>query len=286
MLFFDTEGCAYCKAFIKHSLNDAGIQADVRKYFDVVAIDMFSDVEVTDFSGRALAAKQLARKEGATVSPTIVFHGADGEFLFRAVGYYPPPRFRSVLDYVIGGHTADQDFRQYSSAGKPEAVSSAPSRVEEPLFEKAPYMLDRSLLEGQRPLVVLFEEAACEECRQFHAEVLSHEPVRELLGRYDAVRLDWSDARTPLLTPTGRQSNPAQWSSQLALSGVPALVFFDEGGTEVFRLESLVLRQRMERALLYVLEKAYARGMTYQQFTRDKTIEKLKAGRPANSAAD
>jgi hypothetical protein len=45
----------------------------------------------------------------------------------------------------------------------------------------------------------------------------------------------------------------------------------------VFRVDSLVLRQRMERAMLYVLEKAYLRGMTYQQFTRAKTIEKLKA---------
>jgi hypothetical protein len=54
------------------------------------------------------------------------------------------------------------------------------------------------------------------------------------------------------------------------------LVFFDETGQEVFRLDSLVLRQRMERALLYVLEKAYLRGMTYQKFTRDKTIGKLK----------
>ena len=46
----------------------------------------------------------------------------------------------------------------------------------------------------------------------------------------------------------------------------------------MFRLDSLVLRQRMERAFLYLLEKAYLSGMTYQQFTRAKTIEKLQAG--------
>ena len=67
---------------------------------------------------------------------------------------------------------------------------------------------------------------------------------------------------------------------------MPAVVFFDATGKEVFRLESLVLRQRMERALLYVLEKAYLRGMTYQQFTREKTIEKLKAGTPVVSGSD
>ena len=41
MLLFDTEGCAYCKAFQKHTLSDPMIQADVRANFDVVRLGMF-----------------------------------------------------------------------------------------------------------------------------------------------------------------------------------------------------------------------------------------------------
>ena len=37
----------------------------------------------------------------------------------------------------------------------------------------------------------------------------------------------------------------------------------------------LVLRQRMERSLMYVLEGAYEDGTIYRQLTREKSIEKL-----------
>jgi thioredoxin-related protein len=88
------------------------------------------------------------------------------------------------------------------------------------------------------------------------------------------------------MTPAGEQSSPAAWAARLRIARVPTLVFFDEAGEEVFRLDSLVLRQRMERALRYVLEKAYLQGKTYQQFTREKTIEKLKAQRAPAAAGD
>jgi len=285
MLFFDTDGCAYCKAFLKHTLGDPEIQADVRTHFDVIHLNMFSDVEVTDFSGHTMPTNQFARREGATVSPTIVFYGSDGDMLHRTVGYSPPKGFRPVLDYVVDGHYATQDFRRYSAGAHPPTGSRHPRPVEDPLFEDDPFLLDRSNLAAQRPLMVLFEAADCEECRQFQAQVLTHAPVRRLLNRFDAVRFDWADAGTPVVTPSGEKSNPAAWAEELALSRAPALLFFDEAGNEVFRLESLVLRQRMERALLYVLEKAYLEGMTYQQFTRQKTIESLKREGAADTEA-
>jgi thioredoxin-related protein len=73
MLFFDAKGCAYCKAFLERTLGEPGLQSDVRAHFDVVGLDMFSDIEVKDFSGRRLALKDFAVREGATVSPTVLF---------------------------------------------------------------------------------------------------------------------------------------------------------------------------------------------------------------------
>ena len=103
---------------------------------------------------------------------------------------------------------------------------------------------------------------------------VSGKPFRD--AGFDAVRLDWDDASTPLLAPGGG-STPGAWARELGITRVPAFVFFDESGKEVFRVESLVLRQRTERGLMYVLEKAYDRGETYQEFTRKKTIEKMQA---------
>jgi thioredoxin-related protein len=141
-------------------------------------------------------------------------------------------------------------------------------------------------VDAERPLLVLFDGGDCPERLQLRSQVLAYPPVRELLADYDAARLDWMDADTPLMTPAGEQSSPAAWAARLRIARVPTLVFFDEAGEEVFRLDSLVLRQRMERALRYVLEKAYLQGKTYQQFTREKTIEKLKAQRAPAAAGD
>ena len=286
MLYFDTQGCAYCKAFIKHTLNEPDIQADLSTHFDVVDVDMFSDVEVTDFAGRVLPAGDFAIREGATVSPTLVFYDTDGSLLFRIVGYQPPKAFRTSLDYVVGGHYASQSFRQFASRARARPAPDAVEPVKDPLFGGAPYMLDRRTLAAERPLLVLFEESGCEECLQLQSEVFAYGPVRELLARYDAVRMDWSDAESRLVTPSGERSSPVEWAKHLGVLRVPALVFFDEAGQEVFRLESLILRQRMERALLYVLDKAYARGMTYQQFTREKTNEKLKAAKASETGGE
>jgi len=276
MLFFDSDGCAYCRAFLEHTFNDPGLQAGVREKFDVIGLDMFGDIEITDFSGHRLTMKDFALREGVTMSPTVIFYGTDGTRLLRTVGYHPPARFRVLLDYLVGGHFATESLRAYTAKRTPQRSPQPAAPQTDPLFEEEPYAFDRSRLPAQRPLLVLFEDGDCAECLRLRSHVLSYAPVRRLLTRYDAVRLDWSDAGTPLVTTTGARSNPAAWAERLNIAQVPALVFFDETGREVFRLDSLVLRQRMERALLYVLENAYLRGMTYQQFTRGKTIEKRK----------
>lgn len=283
MLYFGSEGCAYCKAFVEHTLTDPALQDDLRARFDAIGLDMFSDVEMTDFAGERLRVKDFALREGASVSPTLLFYGAGGEPLLRIRGYYPPARFRMVLDYLGGGHYRTETLRAFAARQTSEGIPRPAEPEDDALFGNGAQVLDRTDVPAQQPLLVLFEAADCMECRQFRSEVLSYPPVRQLLDRYDTARLDWSDSKTAIVTPAGEPSDPAAWAERLGIAQVPALAFFDESGQEVFRLESLVLRQRMERALLYVLEKAYLNGTTYQQFTRAKTIEKLRneASNPA-----
>ena len=113
MLLFGTNGCAYCKAFVRQSLSDRGLQKQVRENFDVIGLEMFSDVEITDLNEQRLAVKDFALREGATVAPTIIFVGTDGRQLLRLQGYYPPRQFRVVLDYLAGRHFETASLRDY-----------------------------------------------------------------------------------------------------------------------------------------------------------------------------
>ena len=127
-------------------------------------------------------------------------------------------------------------------------------------------------------MLVLFEQQDCDACRDLHANVLSDPEVRALLARFQVVQLDGRDAATPILAPDGRRLTPLRWADELGLAHLPAMVFFDEAGREVLRNDALSYRQRMQRALQYVLDKAYLRGILFQRYTREKSLERLKSG--------
>jgi len=238
LLFFHTPSCSYCKALLKTTFADASVARRLNAEFDVVALDVLGDVEVTDFDGRGHWASQFAVHEKAHFTPTLVFYGTDGKRLLRLAGYHPPERFHAVLDYLEQGRHASQSLRDFlaerKSAPAAERRSAAPR---DPLFARPSYILDRRLAPSDRPLFVLFEGGDCPSCERLH-ELLRQPELRDLLGRYEAVRLDMNDSETRLVTPAGDRFNAREWADALGLLHAPALLFFDESGKEVLRTDS------------------------------------------------
>lgn len=64
------------------------------------------------------------------------------------------------------------------------------------------------------------------------------------------------------------------WFKKTNFSRLPALMFFDEKGNNVLETDTLVLGQRMMNSLNFVIEKAYKKDWSYQQFARAKGIER------------
>jgi thioredoxin-related protein len=280
MVLFSTAGCAYCKAFIERSLKDPAIAAIVRANFDTLHLEIFDDSGMKDLQGLGLPVKEFARREGAAFSPTVVFYGPDGKRIYRVVGYQPPDRFRSVLDYVVGGHHRTHSYRDFLDR-RPTAMpidASANTLPRDALFDPPPHALDRRRPAG-KPLLVLFRQRGCDACRELHGYVLRDADVRALLSRFQAVQLDAGDTATTITAPDGRRLTPQRWSKELGLAEPPVMLFFDEAGREVLRIESVIYRQRMARALQYVLDKAYLRGIPFQRYTREKTLERLTRGK-------
>jgi thioredoxin-related protein len=279
MILFGTRGCAYCRAFIERSLNDAGIASALRARFDVLHLEIFDDAELKDPTGRAMPVKEFARREGAAFSPTLVFYGTDGSRLHKVVGYQSPERFRVILEYVGGGHHRTLSFRDFlkqrarlapAGGARASAVGYAPPG-------RQTHNLDRRR-PAAKPLLVLFERKDCEPCRALHVGVLRDPEVRTLLARFQVVRLDADDAGSLIRIPDGGRITPARWAEQLELAHLPAMLFHDERGREVLRIDALTYRQRMLRSLRYVLDRAYLRGISYQAYAREKSVERLGTG--------
>ncbi len=264
MVYFGQRHCAYCKAMLEVNFTKPDIVAYTRKHFDVIALDIWSDREVVDMQGRSLTEKRLAEREKTQLTPTILFYDLHGKEVMRLRGYRPPYDFRAVLEYVADAHYKQESFGDYLARGQgmqfdPEGLN------EEDFFEPGPPMLDRSRIPAQRPLVVFFEQGKCHACDVLHTEPLRDPTVLSALSGFEAVQVNmWSHA--PLITPGGIRTTARDWARTLGVFYAPTLVFFDERGKEVFRIESVVRFHRLRAVLEYVSSKAYLSQPYFQRW--------------------
>jgi thioredoxin-related protein len=280
MLFFTTQGCSYCHRFLKTSLSEEAIVERLRAHFDVLGFEIFSDAELTAPDGATMPVKVFAQREGVQFAPSLLFYDTDGERLLRVTGYYEPERFARVLDYLLAGAHARQSFSDWERGLlEPEAKARTQQPLlASPLFSPPPYALDRSRVPADGPLLVIFEEPGCRRCPQFHDEVLRDPEIAARLAGFEVVRLDASDASTPVLRPDGTRSSGADWARELGFNEYPALVFADEQGGQLLATDALVLKGRMMNLLGWVADKAYAKGWTYQRYARTKGLERASGG--------
>lgn len=279
-VLFTTQGCSYCDRFIRKSLGDPGISATLQNHFESVGFEIFDDAEMSNPKGEATSIKQFAQDEKVQFSPAFIFYDNEGNRIVSHTGYITPEKFAAVLDYIIGDHYKSARFRDYLASTeqaryKPDQTGRPDDKLtDNPVFSSPPYRLDRSVTPSTIPLVVIFEKTGCPDCTDFHAKVLSKKQVTDTLKEFEVVRLDINDTTTRVVIPDGREITPAQWYDEYQFTQLPALVLFDENETEVVKTDTLVLTQRMMNLLNYVLEKAYKKGWTYQQFARSRGIER------------
>ncbi len=89
------------------------------------------------------------------------------------------------------------------------------------------------------------------------------------MKQFDAVQLDrWSDEI--VITPAGKKTNAKEWAKDLEIFYSPTIVFFDERGKEVFRIDSVVHLYRLQGVLEYVLTKGWETAPTYQRWRENQ----------------
>jgi thioredoxin-related protein len=275
IVFFSQKSCNHCQAFIDTTLNDPVTRERIRRQYDVIGLDIFNDIEVVDVNGTRTTIADFAENSRARLTPTLIFYGVENQALVKIVGLYPPEKFNMVLDYIEGNHFRQEKLGHYLRSRSTSAGEEA-KRVEfdYELFARPPHIMDRSRLRASRPLMVLFENANCEPCTRFHERVLSDEEVRRLMSGFDAVQLDMNDEGSRIIIPDGRAMTPGQWAAELQLGYDVAVVFFDEDGEEVHRLDAETGKDRMAGSLDYVLEKAYQRHQQFLRWRRENAIKK------------
>jgi thioredoxin-related protein len=267
------KNCSHCQAFIDTTLSDPVIQERVQKNYDVIALDIFNDLELTDIDGSVSTIKNFAEKQRARFTPTLLFYGVEGARLFKIIGFYPPAKFNRVLDYVEGGDYQRETLGQYLQKDR-TVTGQQDIQYDFTLFSRPPYLLDRARFKGQQPILVFFETPDCNPCQRFHEGALNDKNVRRLMPEFEAVQLNSLDNISKVKVPSGRVLTPQQWSNELQLAYDYSVIFFDENGVEVHRLDAETGKDRMSGSMQYVLEKSYLQHEQFLQWRKENVMKK------------
>jgi thioredoxin-related protein len=267
-LYFYQDGCPYCAKLLREGFGDRETARLAREGFDVVAINLWGDREVTGFLGEPTTEKEFAAGLKVQFTPTLLLLDEEGRVVLRINGYFPPHKLRTAFEYVAGRHERQgESFQDFYLAQNPKAAGG--KLHAEGGFLTAPLRLADRLAQAQRPLVVMFEQATCRDCDELHQDVLRREPVAYALSNLDGAVVDmWSDAIVQ--TPDGRELPARQWAREIGIEYTPSLVFFDPAGHEVFRTEGYLRGFHIHGALDYVSAGAYRRQPSFQRFLQER----------------
>ena len=126
VILWEQKGCPYCKEMHQVNFVDPAIRKYIRANFVVLQLDIWGARPVTDFDGKEMSEKALARRYGVRYTPTIQFlpatvgatEGKTGKALevARMPGYLKPAPFLIMFRYVREKAYEKTKFRKYLRA--------------------------------------------------------------------------------------------------------------------------------------------------------------------------
>ena len=122
LITVEQRGCIYCTQMHEEVYPDPEINALIRDSYFVVQLNLFGDVEVTDFDGTVLSEKDMAMRWGVMFTPTLIFlpeEVAEGQTAAQAAVATMPGAFgkgttRALLTWVRDhGYADGENFQKY-----------------------------------------------------------------------------------------------------------------------------------------------------------------------------
>ncbi|MBC7141618.1 MAG: thioredoxin fold domain-containing protein [Rhodobacteraceae bacterium] len=122
LVIVEQRGCIYCTRMHEEIFPEPEIDALIRDNYFVVQMNLFGDVEVTDFDGESLPEKDMAVKWGVVFTPTMIFlpeEVAEGQTVSQAAVVSMPGAFgkqttAALLTWVKDhGYESGEHFQKY-----------------------------------------------------------------------------------------------------------------------------------------------------------------------------
>jgi thioredoxin-related protein len=130
MVIIEQRGCVYCAKMHKEVFSRPEVADYITENFFVVQLNMFGDVEVTDFDGNSLPEKNMVKKWGMLFTPTILFFpeiveddiSAPAATVAVMPGAFSHNTTLHMFNWVIEkGYDGEESFQKYHARKLAEA---------------------------------------------------------------------------------------------------------------------------------------------------------------------
>ncbi len=121
-IIFEQRGCIYCTKMHEDVFPDPQIDAYIKENYFFIQLNLFGDLEVTDFDGETLSEKNMAAKWGILFTPTIMFmpeevpadQSAKQTASVEMPGAFGVYTTFNMLNWVVEhGYDGDENFQKY-----------------------------------------------------------------------------------------------------------------------------------------------------------------------------
>jgi thioredoxin-related protein len=121
-------------------------------------------------------------------------------------------------------------------------------------------------------LAVFFEQQHCSGCDEMHSIALQDKEIQELISKFQVARLNLH-GQTPVVTTDGKKMTESEWARNLKVAFTPSIVFFDQHGKEVFRVEAYLKTFHLASSFDYVASGAYKTQPSFQRYVELRADE-------------
>lgn len=269
MMFMTLKFCPYCTKMLNDSfVKDAELQPYIEKNFDVIAVDIRGNKEVTLDENTVLSEMEYAKHISVQITPTVLIFDENGEIVVRVNGYRSAKNFKHILDFAKNKEYKKMTLTKYLEKVKNKTLYKL---KENKSFQK---LNDLSTING--PLAVIFEDGSCTQCEYLHNTTLKNKDVIKEMAKYTVVRFD-SNSEQKIITPSGMKTNPKEWASELLLDYRPGIILFNDK-KEQARIDALLYSFHFKELFRFVSHKEYIKYKSYLDYLKPRQKELLEKG--------
>lgn len=268
VVYFWQPGCPYCDQLWSDNFAEQKVVDDFRKNFDVVALNMWGDREIVSVGGNSYSEKTFAEALNIKYTPTLLFFDENRKVIHQLNGYVPLQNFQKSMQYVSEKHEKSTKFSEFSVSGKTDVSSKISSGLNpQDFFIDPTFNLDKrnSQIDDKKYTAVFFEAENCKNCDLLHQKTLKDQATLALVKQFTAVQID-RYSKTNVITPKGEITTAKQWATDLGVEYLPAMVFFDQKGNQVMRIDTQLRTFHVQSVFDYVLSDAYNTEPNFQRY--------------------